>query len=428
MFSHLTPTSPIASPLDLTALDAMSDVTLGGLVADIISHPRHDPADSFVLHAPLELAARMALLPHVRPDARPLARRRLVSLADGYSERAPSAHANIVDSGDVVAAAGLLTRAIEAGDLDAVDMAATTLGRHCSGTQLRHLLAEQIAPRLSAAAHGSIFLYQLPRVSPRGELTTGLLRPLIREVARYPDWLIGWIDEQEPIATSTSTRNDDGGLFDAISSAPQLGIPGSTFIFPIVAQVDHAEIAGALVRQPVTTADFRAGARSIMRAAAWTMLLEPVDHAPYGWSHALTLPQSVLGIAGDIGDPARALAIAATQLIGFRAALSTRPLLPRFEQPDPGVDLASELALGRECEPDRAASAAWHTPASMRRTLIDTLVANAATAHDAHLVKYTLASLDAAADDPGSASLHLAAAAKLAAVWAQRGDPDDPLS
>jgi len=358
-----------------------------------------------------------------------LARQRLVSLADGYSEKAPSSHADTVDPGDIAAAAHLLTHAVQASDLDAVDTAATTLGRHCSATELRLLLAEQIAPRLSAAAHGSIFLYQLPRVSPRGELTAELLRPLIREVARYPDWSIGWIDEQRPIATSPDeARGDDGGLFDAIASAPQLGIPGSTFIFPIVAQVDHAEIAGALLRQPVTTADFRAGARSIIRAAAWTMLLEPIDHAPYGWSHALTLPQAVLGIAGDIGDPARALAIAATQLIGFRAALSERPLLPRFEQPDPGVDVASELALGRECDPDRAASAAWRTPAPMRRPLMDTLVTNAATAHDAHLVKYTLACLDAAADDPGCASLYLAAAARLAGVWAQRGDPDDPLS
>ena len=38
--------------------------------------------------------------------------------------------------------------------------------------------------------------------------------------------------------------------------------------------------------------------------------------------------------------------------------------------------------------------------------------------HDAHYVKYTLACLDASADDPDAGNLYVAAAAYLAAWWA----------
>src|SRR3954454_23869310 len=61
--------------------DQLSDTALAQEVARSISRPRHDPADSFVLHAPLELTARLALLPYVAPDHREAARLRLFSIA-----------------------------------------------------------------------------------------------------------------------------------------------------------------------------------------------------------------------------------------------------------------------------------------------------------------------------------------------------------
>ena len=52
--------------------------------------------------------------------------------------------------------------------------------------------------------------------------------------------------------------------------------------------------------------------------------------------------------------------------------------------------------------------------------------------HDAHLVKYTLACLDAMAADPPAARLYLAAAATLLAFWTGPGheafESDDPLA
>ena len=53
------------------------------------------------------------------------------------------------------------------------------------------------------------------------------------------------------------------------------------------------------------------------------------------------------------------------------------------------------------------------------------LATRAATHSDAHLVKYTLACFDAAADDPDHARLFLAAAGSLAGWWSASADGDD---
>jgi len=429
-------TGAVKQVADLADADHLSDAALASRVAGIISRPRQQPADSFVLHAPLELAARVGLLPFVRPDARPLARRRLVLLAEKYGGAEPLIAGPSPASSDLDRAAADLGRAIDAGDLDAVDVAAWTLGHHGSAPQLRRLLSAKIAPRLSAAAHGSIFLYQLPRVAPRGELSGELLRPLARELARHPDWTLGWIDglsaarpERDPraVPAASAAAGDDGGLFAAIAATPQLGISGGTSIHPIMSQVDRPEVAGSLLSDAVSTAEPLAGARAITRAAAWSMLQEPVFFAPYGWSHALTMSQAVLGIGRWVGEPSRVLAIAATYVIGFRAALASVPLSMTFDHVDPGVDVGGEL-VSPECDPDRAAAAAWHVVGGERReALIADLATFASVSHDAHLVKHTLACLDASAADPDCSRLYLAAAAKLAGLWASTGDPQDPL-
>ena len=58
--------------------------------------------------------------------------------------------------------------------------------------------------------------------------------------------------------------------------------------------------------------------------------------------------------------------------------------------------------------------------------LVDRFTRYAATHPDAHLAEYTLACLDAAADDPGASRLFLAAGAYLGSWWRQL-PVDDPM-
>jgi hypothetical protein len=366
-----------------TATEDLSDAQLVAAVADELRRPRIDPADSFVLHAPLELASRAALLPRVAPAGRAEARRRLVELASGYE----AAGAPVPDppSRDFTAtpdAARRLREAIDAGDLDEVDAVARWLGRAASPTQLRRLLADTVVARLAAAAHAPIFLYQLPRISPRGELTGELLRPLARELARDPEWRLSWHDKLRPRDSSVTADE----VFDAIAATPRTGLPGSGSIYPVMSQAQDSGIAADQLAGVIEHVDPHEAALAVTRAAASSMLQEPSDWAPYGWSHCLTLPQAVLGIADACSNPTAPVAVAATFVVGFRAAMAERPLVAGTELP--------ELT-----------------------STVTEIVTYAATHHDAHLVKYTLACLDAAAADPSHAALYLAATQKLGTYW-----------
>jgi hypothetical protein len=83
-------------------------------------------------------------------------------------------------------------------------------------------------------------------------------------------------------------------------------------------------------------------------------------------------------------------------------------------------------ALG--ATPEIAAAAVWHAPEADLGAITIELATRASIQHDAHLVKYTLACLDAAADDPYERRLFLAAAASLVAWWSGVSNPDDPLA
>ncbi|MCH7789954.1 MAG: hypothetical protein IH940_11020, partial [Acidobacteria bacterium] len=62
------------------ALLELTDADLAFEVSTLLSPPRTID-NSFTLHAPLELLARLALLPLVHPEQRAAARRRFVILA-----------------------------------------------------------------------------------------------------------------------------------------------------------------------------------------------------------------------------------------------------------------------------------------------------------------------------------------------------------
>src|SRR5262249_13787994 len=154
------PAAPPASGIhDFPAALPASDAELCDAVAERIARPKVAEADSFVLHAPLELLARSALLPLVAPAARERARRRLAQVGAAYEAWGaevddPPARAWPTAE----AAAADLVRAIDAADLEAADDAAAWLADATTAEELARGLADDVLPRLAAAAHGAIFL------------------------------------------------------------------------------------------------------------------------------------------------------------------------------------------------------------------------------------------------------------------------------
>ena len=351
-----------------------TDTRLLAWATEIIGVPKERPANSFVLHAPLELMARGALLPRLPSGDRDHARARIVWLVVSYLEAGPSVSLpGSLSPPSVSDAVSSLLKAIEASDLDEVDRYAAWLGENASADELKRLLGPFFACSLAGAAHGSIALHLMGRTPAIGG---SVLRGIAREIGRHPEWKV----QSDGLATG------DRPLLDALLEIPELGMPGSNSIFPMVAHGADAaiDLLGNVSSDPI------AGARALSRVAAWSMLQDSSEHVPYGWTHTLTIPQAVMSL--DL-DPAVGVAVAGTQVVGFRASMGTRPLDPwRSSQestPSHAVDLAS----------------------------------NASRHFDAHLVKYTLACFDAAATDPEQAHLYAAAASHLSSWWATQ--PDD---
>src|SRR4051812_33274770 len=90
--------------------------------AEAISVPRQQIADSFVLHAPLELMARVGLLAHVDTATRDDAIAEIARLADKYTATGPAVEPPAPRTFAWPAeGASALVAAIGASDLDEVD-------------------------------------------------------------------------------------------------------------------------------------------------------------------------------------------------------------------------------------------------------------------------------------------------------------------
>jgi hypothetical protein len=402
----------VAAAYDARGFDALSDEQLFATVAGVVSIPKQDPANSFVLHAPLELLARRALLRYVTPERRIGVRRQLVRVAALYEHAGepvdPGAAASFDSPAD---ARATVAAAIAAKDLVAVDAAAAWLGRHANADDVL-ALADGAVGSLAAAGHANIYFLLLGRTAWASRPALALLRPLAREVARYPEFRVEWLDD----AAVTGCVEPDAGerLAGALADTPQLGLPGTDFVFPTVHQVDAGGEARGIV-EPNVPADLVVASAEIQRVAALSMLQDDPTFAPYGWSHCLTLSQAAIGIRHWVADPVAAAAIAATYVVAFRAAEGARPIAVEWEPER--TDVAPLDAL--EAEPAVAAGAVFHATDGALDDLVPELAARAGRHDDAHLAKYTLACFDAAAGDPARTRLFLAAAAYLGAWWAQ---------
>ncbi len=417
------PVDGIEAAYDARGLDRLSDEQLVTAVAAVVAQPREEPANSFVLHSPLELTARARLLARTPASHRRLARLRLVSIAARYQQHPPADLAvgtgtgTAVDAGSVDPGIEAVLDAIDAGDLEGVDAAVQRLtASRPHPASILGPLATAVARRTAAAAHAPIFLATLAETPDHAPGWLPLLRPLTRELARRPDWAITWMDRTGSDASpkDDNATVDPEALFVALADPPRLGVPGSSFIHPLLMQVDAPGVADAVLgpivglsRAGAPTDPGQAGAKAVTRVAALAMVRDDPSHAPYGWTHCLTLPQAILTLAPHIdrGDhPGSALAIAATQVLAFRAAQGSVTLDPNDELLTP----ADPATAGARAE---------------------ALIIEAARRHDAHIAKYILASLTAATTDPEASEVHLTAAEHLLSVWDGLGpDPDEVLA
>ena len=222
-----TPADDLRAAYHRDGFDRLPDARARGAGGPGLAVPRVDPADSFVLHAPLELAARVALLPLVHPAAPrggPPADRRASQTSTRRSDRpSPTPTAARFDS--VADGAARLLAAIERGELDDVDEAAR-LARPAPPrpSSCSALLTDAVTPRLAAAAHAPIFLYQLPRVAPRGELTGELLRGLAPRAGACTG-VAAALDRRTRHRCRAAVASGDE-LFDAVAATPGSTTPG----------------------------------------------------------------------------------------------------------------------------------------------------------------------------------------------------------
>lgn len=391
--------------------DSLTDDELIRAVSRVLAVDR-TVDNSFVLHSPLELLARADLLKQVSPTARDGARARLVSLAEnhhGSGDPIPLPEAPTdadVDS---------LIDAVAAGDVDRADAIAMALLPEADVGALCRLLAPATLRAAAAAAHAPILLGNWPRTAGHAPLDPRFVRGIVRRLTRSPE---ARFDLPHPNAGRRLGTAED--LDSALRAVPRLGSPG----WGIFALVQQAETSGLMADMPATGpagSDVDEAFRVLFRVSATSMVLGDQEAGPYHWTHCLSLPIGVWLSARDHADPREALDVALTHVVGFRAA-DGDGALGHYDPPPTRTPLLEAL----DDDPAVAATAAFHAPDHAEAIAL--LVDAVAVEHDAHLVKYVHAVMDATAADPANAALYRAAAAHLAAWWRQNPPDDDPLA
>jgi hypothetical protein len=386
-------------------LAAASDTVLIQAVAASIAPPKAQINSSFLLHAPLELLARAWLLPHVPPYGREDARRRIAEIAVRYAAEGPEIESKTKSYPTADAALSELSMALRAGDADAADSALVFLTGRIPIGRLRARLAEPILPLLGAAGHAPVLLMLLEAAPDHVPECGALLRAPLRALALEADRRLTWMD-----AASGSDGALAPTLFDCLAAPPRVETP-STSIAATMLAIERDGYAARILAAATSGVTVRTARRTLLRVAALSMLQDDPVHAPYGWTHSFTLPQAILSLEDALSDVTRAVRIAATHSLGFRATLGHVRLQYPFS---PQLQIGS-AAPGRK--PSVAAAAVFNASADQRQSIRAQLVERAALHADAHLAKYTMTCLVAADRDPQESALYLAAAAYLGAWW-----------
>jgi hypothetical protein len=389
------PLAAVAAHWERLDLDRASDAELIAAAVSQLAAPIRAVTSSFQLHAPLELLARAALLPRVEPRAREPARQRIAEIVVRFVAETEPAPRPARAFHATARAGDALLDAVTTGDADAADAALAYLLDHEPASATFARLRPGLVDHLGAAAHAPIFLVEARRVLDRVPQVAALLHPLLRSLTETGDRLT-W--HRHPGGAARAPSIDRGSLAERRLTdrllAPRRTESASSFIAATMLAVERAGLAADLIGDLWhRIASVRAEVL-LSRLAAWSMLQDVPDHAPYGWTHTLTLPQAVLQMTHGTADSPAAVAVAATYVLGFRATLGTVALDPAAALPPPPLP----------------------TPGAR----ITQLATAAALHRDAHFAKYVLACFDASARDPSATDLYLAAAERLASYWHAR--------
>ncbi len=140
---------------------AWSDAQLASAVAAAIAAPKTANSSSFVLHAPLELAARFLLLQQVSEAARDDARRRIASIAPRYAAMGEEAPAPGQRYANTDIAQQIFIESVDSGNVEKADAAIAFLQSQLTISQLRAMLVDAIAPICGSARtapHNYVFV------------------------------------------------------------------------------------------------------------------------------------------------------------------------------------------------------------------------------------------------------------------------------
>lgn len=342
---------------------------------------------SFLIHAPLELLARAALLPLVPEAHREAARGRIVAIGERYlREFRPAATPAPLEFEDAEQAMHALRRGLDEPNTELVDSAVNWLAARHDVKTLRRRLLPLVIDRVGLAAHAPILFAELPRLADRLDGLAGLLRAPMHTLAKEPGTVISRLESDAELSAQTLEHrlgNTPHVAIDSSSIAPRLRAV-QPLVKPLLAGVER--LSTEVVR------------RSLLRVAAQSMLEDDPAGAPYTWTHCLTLPLAVLENADVMTDVGAAHVVAATHVLAFRAT-------------------SGRVTLARDWKPSRTLAERFEPVSATRASALRTLVVRAALHHDAHLVKYTRACLDAATHDPENELLFFAAAERLGAWW-----------
>ncbi len=360
-----------------------------------VMRPKTTPADSFLLHAPLELLARATLLTRARPEDRDPIRAAIDALGIAYTEAAedradPDIDDDLLGPTRLTEAAG---RALADGDVDAAEMAMRRLCIEVDGTNLTKLLAPAVLPLVGAAAHAPIGFQLLSRLQDT-RLKRATLVPTVRILAATPSWRfttgLADLPPAQPVA------DHEAATAEVLASVPSLPAPDPPFIWPQVQTAQRSDEAMASIAALVRRIDD--DPLGVLATCQRTMLDETDDDVPYGWTHGLTIPFAAIEVGVGSGRPDLGMIAAATAIVAFRAVHGRSTP----EWADLGAPPPRSHGRWDDAEPADLVAAAGAHP-------------------DAHVAKYVLASIELAELDPGRSALHLAAASRLLDWWDRHG-------